>query len=61
MTDKIKDLPDHIFLCFKVCVVKFERKIADRKKHSDIMLWGRQILIGAGPLRAVRRNFAPSL
>ena len=61
MADKIKGLPEHICLCFKVYAVKFERKIADRKEHSDIMLWGRQILIGSEPLTGVRGTFAPNL
>ena len=49
MADKIKDLPEHICLCFKVSVVKFERKIADRKEHSDIMLSVSRYLLGRAP------------
>ena len=51
MTDKIKGLPEHICLCFKVCVATLGRKNADRNKHSVIMPWGKQILIRAKPLR----------
>ncbi len=49
MVDKIKDLPEHFCLCFKVCVVKIKRKIADRKEHSDIMLLGSKSLLEWGP------------